>query len=255
MTGRKHQTIGEVLKALRDEFPETSISKIRFLESEGLVEPERTPSGYRKFYPPDVARLRYILRLQRDNFMPLKVIRKRLEQFELSGSPDPAQDGENPSQPQLLAAQSEAGGDEIAIGGREEDELPVLDGGLNLSPEEFVNSSGLSLDQISELEEFALIDSHNLESGEVYYDEEDLQIARIAKDFGKFGIGARHLKMYKNFAEKELGLFDQVLFPLTRGSGADGRGGAGQSLSELAKLSRRLKHALLGKSLRDRLQG
>jgi len=251
MTERRHLTIGEVLKALRDEFPEVSISKIRFLESEGLVEPERTPSGYRKFYPPDVARLRYILRLQRDNFMPLKVIRKRIEQFELSGSEDPVQDADSPAQPQLLMEPGRVNG-ALGENSREEDDQPALDGGLNLSPEEFVNSTGLSSDQISELEEFGLIDSHSLESGDVYYDEEDLQIARIAKDFGKFGIGARHLKMYKNFAEKELGLFDQVLFPLARGRGADARGGADQSLSELSKLSRRLRHALLSASLRDR---
>src|SRR3989442_9984075 len=79
-------SIGDVLKSLREEFPEVTVSKIRFLEAEGLIEPERTPSGYRKFYQQDLARLRYILRLQRDNFMPLKIIRRKLEQFEADGS-------------------------------------------------------------------------------------------------------------------------------------------------------------------------
>src|SRR5438067_9283817 len=79
-------SIGDVLKSLREEFPEVTVSKIRFLEAEGLIEPERTPSGYRKFYQGDVARLRYILRLQRDNFMPLKIIRRKLEQFEADGA-------------------------------------------------------------------------------------------------------------------------------------------------------------------------
>ncbi|HLI56435.1 MAG TPA: MerR family transcriptional regulator, partial [Actinomycetota bacterium] len=86
-------SIGDVLKSLREEFPEVTVSKIRFLEAEGLIEPERTPSGYRKFYQQDLARLRYILRLQRDNFMPLKIIRRRLEQFEADGveaAPSPA---------------------------------------------------------------------------------------------------------------------------------------------------------------------
>src|SRR3982074_2258374 len=77
---------GDVLKSLREEFPEVTVSKIRFLEAEGLIEPERTPSGYRKFYQQDLARLRYILRLQRDNFMPLKIIRRKLEQFEVDGA-------------------------------------------------------------------------------------------------------------------------------------------------------------------------
>ena len=79
-------SIGDVLKSLREEFPEVTVSKIRFLEAEGLIEPERTPSGYRKFYQQDLARLRYILRLQRDNFMPLKIIRRKLEQFEVDGA-------------------------------------------------------------------------------------------------------------------------------------------------------------------------
>ena len=79
-------SIGDVLKSLREEFPEVTVSKIRFLEAEGLIEPERTPSGYRKFYQQDLARLRYILRLQRDNFMPLKIIRRKLEQFEMDGA-------------------------------------------------------------------------------------------------------------------------------------------------------------------------
>src|SRR6266702_2598734 len=86
VTTRAFMSIGDVLKSLREEFPEVTVSKIRFLEAEGLIEPERTPSGYRKFYQQDLARLRYILRLQRDNFMPLKIIRRKLEQFEADGS-------------------------------------------------------------------------------------------------------------------------------------------------------------------------
>ena len=86
MTTRAFMSIGDLLKSLREEFPEVTVSKIRFLEAEGLIEPERTPSGYRKFYQQDLARLRYILRLQRDNFMPLKIIRRKLEQFEADGA-------------------------------------------------------------------------------------------------------------------------------------------------------------------------
>lgn len=227
-------SIGEVLKTLREEFPDISISKIRFLESEGLIEPERTPSGYRKFFPTDVARLRYILRLQRDHFMPLKIIRKRLEHFDPA---DVLDETPKPVSPRPQVAQDE--------------DFILFEGGLTLSTEEFLNASGLEFDELSELEEYGLVDSHPLDNGDVYYDEDDLQVAKIAKEFSKFGIQARHLRMYKNFAEKEVGLFGQVAFPVPRNNAADGRRSKNQSLAELAKLSRRLKHVLLRASLRE----
>lgn len=227
-------SIGEVLKALREEFQDISISKIRFLETEGLIEPERSPSGYRKFFPTDVARLRYILRLQRDHFMPLKVIRKRLEHF------DPADILEEA--PKAQAQGPPAG---------QEDDFVLFEGGLTLSMQEFLNASGLEFDELSELEEYGLVDSHPLDSGDVFYDEDDLQVAKIAKEFSKYGIQPRHLRMYKNFAEKEVGLFGQVAFPVPRHNAADGRRSKNQSLAELAKLSRRLKHVLLRASLRE----
>ncbi|MGH2772607.1 MAG: transcriptional regulator FtsR [Actinomycetota bacterium] len=233
-TGGRPISIGEVLKTLREEFSDISISKIRFLETEGLIEPERTQSGYRKFYPTDIARLRYILRLQRDHFMPLKVIRKRLEHF------DPADVTEEGAK---APAVKEANG-------REEDSI-LFEGGLTLSTQEFLNATGMDFDDLNELEEYGLIDSHPLDSGEVFYDEDDLQIAKIAKEFSRFGIQPRHLRMYKNFAEKEVGLFGQVAFPVPRNNAADGRRSKNQSLAELAKLSRRLKHVLLRASLRE----
>jgi len=235
---RSYMSIGDVLKDLKTEFPEVSISKIRFLETEGLIEPERTPSGYRKFYPADVARLKYILRLQRDQFMPLKVIRKRLEHFDPSegDQPIPSRNGGSGDVPSPVMA--------------EEDDLAGIEGGLQLSLAQLASSSGLTEDQLSELEEYGLVDSHVLDDGDVYYDEGDLLVAKLARDFGKYGIEARHLKMYKNFADKEVGLFEQIVVPRTKGGG-EGKRQAGQSMAELAKLSKRLKDLLLKARLRD----
>lgn len=225
---RDHLSIGEVLKQLREEFPDVSISKIRFLESEGLIEPERTSSGYRQFSTNDLARLRFILRLQRDQFLPLKVIRKRLEQFDPEEVPSP-------------------NGDPRARTSVEEDEFGPP-AGLNLSFDELVSSSGLDELQIRELEEFGLIDSHTA-GDEIYYDEDDLVVAKIARDFGKYGIEPRHLKMYRTFAEREAGLFEQVVVP----RGREGGRSLAQSLNELGKLSKRLRHVLLKSGLRDHL--
>lgn len=231
-------TIGDVIKTLAEEFPDVTLSKVRFLEAEGLIEPERTPSGYRRFYQEDLAKLRYILRLQRDHFVPLKVIRKRLEHFDPSETPE-NEVPEAPAPPSIRAT-------------REENELETLEGGLSLSLGDFVNATGMTEEEVKELEDYGLVRSHPLPSGGSYFDEDDLLVAKIAKEFAKFGIHARHLRMYKNFAEKEAGLFEQVVIPLSR-SGGESRKGVSQSLNDLAKLSRRLKQVMLKSRLKDYL--
>jgi DNA-binding transcriptional MerR regulator len=241
---RNYMSIGDVIKTLSDEFPDVTLSKVRFLESEGLIEPERTASGYRRFYESDLAKLRYILRLQRDHFVPLKVIRKRLEHF------DPAEEDSPETEEPAAAALPEEPVVRIA---RDENELEILEGGLSMTLSEFLNATNLSEDEVKELEEFGLVHAHPLPTGGAYFDEDDLMVAKIAKDFAKFGIHARHLKMYKNFCEKEAGLFEQVVLPLSR-AGGDGRRSTTQSLNELAKLSRRLKQVLLRSRLREYLQ-
>lgn len=236
---RNYMTIGDVIKTLSEEFPDVTLSKVRFLEAEGLIEPERTPSGYRRFYQEDLAKLRYILRLQRDHFVPLKVIRKRLEHFDPSETPED-EVPEAPAPPPIRAA-------------KDENELEALEGGLSLSFGDFVNATGMSEDEVKELEDYGLIRSHPLPTGSSYFDEDDLMVAKIARDFARFGIYARHLRMYKNFAEKEAGLFEQVVIPLSR-AGGDTRKTVNQSLNELAKLSRRLKQVMLRSRLREFLQ-
>jgi DNA-binding transcriptional MerR regulator len=235
---RNYMTIGDVIKTLAEEFPDVTLSKVRFLEAEGLIEPERTPSGYRRFYQEDLAKLRYILRLQRDHFVPLKVIRKRLEHFDPSEAPD-NEAPEAPAPPPILAT-------------KDENELETLEGGLSLSLGEFVNATGMTEEEVKELEDYGLVHSHPLPTGGSYFDEDDLLVAKLAKDFAKFGIYARHLRMYKNFAEKEAGLFEQVVIPLSR-AGGESRKGVSQSLNDLAKLSRRLKQVMLKSRLKDYL--
>ncbi len=138
---RNYMTIGDVIKTLAEEFPDVTLSKVRFLEAEGLIEPERTPSGYRRFYQEDLAKLRYILRLQRDHFVPLKVIRKRLEPFDPSDSAE-NEAPEAPAPPPIRAA-------------KDENELETLEGGLSLSPTDFLSAAGMTEEEVKELEEYA----------------------------------------------------------------------------------------------------
>jgi len=246
VTTRAFMSIGDVLKSLREEFPEVTVSKIRFLEAEGLIEPERTSSGYRKFYQQDLARLRYILRLQRDNFMPLKIIRRKLEQFEADGAE--AAPRPETGQPAQRAGTVEPPLPPVSA----EDDLDTPVGGLHLSFDELVAASGLPADNVRELEQYGLLDSHPLE-GSVFYDEDDLMIAKIARDFGKYGIEPRHMRMYRHFADREAGLFQQAVVP-HRGASNDSKRRAVQSLNDLAKMSKRLKQLLLRSSLREHLQ-
>src|SRR5881296_3171658 len=138
MADRTHLSIGEVLSLLQDEFPDITISKIRFLESQGLLDPERTPSGYRKFYDADVERLRWILRQQRENFLPLKVIKGRLG-GNGGAADDPADD--TAEEPQHRSA----------LTGDEESVMAVAGSGASLTLEELCIASGLTGGDVAEL--------------------------------------------------------------------------------------------------------
>jgi DNA-binding transcriptional MerR regulator len=235
---RNYQSIGEVLVSVKTEFPDITISKIRFLEAEGLIEPERTPSGYRKFYVHDVERLKAILRMQRDEYLPLKVIKERLLQQDtgaedgLASSPN----GEAPSGEDATAA------DEIA-------EAPT---GLQMSLEEMSTATGIDRERIKELEAFGIISSHGPE-GARYYDGDDFIILSIVRDFFRYGIEARHLTMYKHFADRESTFFDQIIAPTLRQKNPDARRTAAQTLANLSVTSRKFKQALLRTNLRDHL--
>jgi len=234
---RNYQSIGEVLVNVKTEFPDITISKIRFLESEGLITPERTPSGYRKFYPDDVERLKSILRLQRDEYLPLKVIKERLLK---------ADSGEDEDEPTLEQATSgmdtDGGGEDLA-------EAPT---GLQMSLEEMAAATGVDRERIKELEQFGIVCTHGPEGGR-YYDGDDYVTLSIVKDFLRFGIEPRHLTMYKHFADRESAFFEALVAPTLRQKNPDARRAATQTLGELTTTSRKSKQALLRNALRDNL--
>ncbi|MEP6758082.1 MAG: MerR family transcriptional regulator [Actinomycetota bacterium] len=236
---RNYQSIGEVLVNVKTEFPDITISKIRFLESEGLITPERTPSGYRKFYAEDLERLKSILRLQRDEYLPLKVIKERLLK---------ADTGDEEEQPTLEQA---VGGGEPGGGSEDLAEAPT---GLQMSVEEMSAATGVDRDKIKELEGFGIVCSHGPEGGR-YYDGDDYVTLSIVKDFLRFGIEPRHLTMYKHFAERESSFFEALVAPTLRQKNPDARRAATQTLGELTTTSRKFKQALLRNALREHLSG
>ncbi len=233
MVTRNYMSIGEVLVTVKTEFPDITISKIRFLEGEGLIDPERTPSGYRKFYEEDVERLRTILRMQRDEYLPLKVIKERLAK---EGAPGPSE------------AEAEGAKPEPA------DEVAVPPTGLHMSVDELAAATGVDRQRIGELESFGILCSHGM-NGDKYYDGEDFVVLSIVKDFFKYGVEARHLTMYRHFAEREASFFQGIVMPILRQRNPDARKTAAQNLSELSAISRKLKQALLRTNLRPYLQG
>ena len=237
MPTRNYQSIGEVLVAVKTEFPDITISKIRFLESEGLIDPERTPSGYRKFYDKDMERLKSILRMQRDEYLPLKVIKDRLLQQETVDGMDP----------EAVEAAATAAAET-------EEELAEPPTGLQMSIEEMSAATGVDRERIKELESYGLVCSHGPDSAR-YYDGDDYIVLSIVKDFFRFGIEPRHLTMYKHFEEREAAFFETIVMPQLRQRNPDARRTATTSLTELAKASRKLKQALLRNNLRQYLSG
>ena len=231
MAVRTYLSIGEVLLALKTEFPDITISKIRFLEGEGLIDPERTASGYRKFHQEDVDLLRMILRLQRDEYLPLKVIKERM-----------AKSDDEPAPVKSFMGDSSA--DEVAV--------PAT--GLQMSADELSTATGVDRNRIRELESFGILCTHGV-NGETYYDGDDFVVLSIVKDLFKFGVEPRHLSMYKHFAEREATFFESIVLPTLRQKNPEARRTAAQNLTDLAALSRKLKQALLRANLRQYLQG
>ncbi len=372
MTNRSYLSIGDVLTLLRQEFPDITISKIRFLESQGLVDPERTPSGYRKFYQQDVERLRWVLQQQRENFLPLKVIKDRLDDDTHPVVPTPApvraapvsrpepvlvgshvregdegaarvsgRAGDESSFPGMegagpgpsgieglrLAGRDEApprrdtpaaapgtgeavvaarvgGGTDGAPGGvvtatasavgsgrsnppepsAEGTEAPVAGGheppargggsgrarsrgakpagggkssrsasrrrpsGSGLSAEDLAEASGLPVEVVEELADYGLL-APTVVAGFVTYGEVDLSVAKLAAQLAQFGIEPRHLRLYKNAADREAGFVEQVVLPLLRQRNPDARDRAEATAEELVVLGRDLRSSLLQRSL------
>jgi DNA-binding transcriptional MerR regulator len=270
--GERHLSIGEVLTQLRDEFPDVTISKIRFLESQGLIDPERTPSGYRKFYGADLERLRWILFQQREHFLPLRVIKERLDASGAVGAPEggtePRGSDRGPSAPPRRSVRSvdavspplpfdefvdEGEEDNEGIGALEQpDDEPTTSG---LSRSELLEATGLLDAQLDALEEFAIIEPLEGTGERARYDDEALTVAELCAGYYSRGIEARHLKMYQHFAEREAALFAQVILPHLRQRNPSAREKAQDELEELARLGRRLRTAMLRRALLESLGG
>ena len=233
---RKYLSIGEVLVSLKAEFPDATISKIRFLESEGLISPERTSSGYRKFYEQDVGRLRMILKLQRDEYLPLKVIRERLD--------GGVETQETVAAPTLAKPE----------GASPEEELDEPMPATQLTADELAAAAGVDNEMLEALTSFAILKPREVD-GERRFGGDDLVILRIVKAFFKYGVEPRHLTMYKHFADREAAFFQQIVLPTLRQRNPEARRAAGESLAELAQASRRLKQALLRANIREYLPG
>ncbi|HVF13490.1 MAG TPA: MerR family transcriptional regulator, partial [Acidimicrobiales bacterium] len=347
MGERSYLSIGEVLTLLKEEFPDVTISKIRFLESQGLLDPERTPSGYRKFYDTDVERLRWILRQQREHFLPLKVIKGRLrvgpegigpegigpegigpEGNESGGIGDEASDdavlgdsagglvsvGGADGSIDVMAGQGAGVGSSLGGGQAEGGQLgsrqhghigsghigsghigsghigssdrigseqplgsgqfgtsgaqaapatvggagfpgsmgnyldlpplPVAHSGVSLTLDELSGATGLDDELLKELEKFGLLSGRKVASS-TYYDEDALNVATIAAGFMKYGVEARHLRMYKTAGEREAGFFEQVVMPMLKQRNPQARRQATEALAELSQLGQGLRTAML----------
>ncbi|MFF7779987.1 MerR family transcriptional regulator [Streptomyces tanashiensis] len=232
--GDRLVSIGTVLSQLRDEFPEVTISKIRFLEAEGLVEPRRTASGYRKFSPQDVERLARILRMQRDHYLPLKVIREHLDALERGEQiklPAPGRRRD------LLEGPWE----------QDEEESPTA---VRLGRAELIAAAEVTETELAEWESYGLI--AEAEGGG--FDAETVTVARLVADLGRFGLEPRHLRAVKAAADREAGLIEQVVAPLRRHRNPQTRAHAEATAKELAAQSVRLHAALVQTALGIRLQ-
>lgn len=231
-------TIGQAVADLKAEFPDVDIkeSKIRHLENEGLVEPERTPSGYRKYSVEDMEKLRYIIRAQREHYLPLKVIREHLDALDRGLEP-PAVSG-SPSIPVGLLANPAPGVESLLTGASD----------VRISRRELVKTAEITEDALAALETFGLVRPR---AGSKHYDADALVIAKVAGELASYGIEPRHLRAFKTAADREVGLMEQVVSPIRRSreEGAEGR--AAQTVDEMAVLSVRLHAALVKSGLRS----
>jgi DNA-binding transcriptional MerR regulator len=229
---RASMTIGEVLGLLSAEFPDITVSKIRFLEAEGLIVPERSPSGYRKFAPADAERLRFILAAQRDHYLPLRVIKEHLDAIDRGQAPPPLENGRHRSPRGLVATESVY--DDTAD--------------VRLTRGQLLDAAGVDPEVLTELEEFGLL---SRTGGR--YDGDALTIARAAAQLRSFGFEARHLRAVKAAADREVGLVEAAVAPTLRQRSPGAHARAAETAKEIASLSLKLHAALVSAGLRAAL--
>ncbi len=225
-------SIGEVLGHLRADFPDTTISKLRFLEAEGLVEPQRTASGYRKYSWDDVERLRFVLAAQRDQYLPLRVIREQL---------DAASRGDEPlgrSRPALVAVPADA-------------EAPEPPADARVPRADLIERTAIDEGMLAELEQLGLV----VARPPGWYDGDAVVIVEAVAGLTRYGLELRHLRAFRAAADREVGLFAQLLAPVVRQRDPAARARAAETARELSTLSQRLHAALVRAGLRDALGG
>ena len=251
---RGHRSIGEVLSLLAQEHPDLTISKIRFLESQGLISPQRTPSGYRKFFDSDVEQLNWILVQQRDHFLPLKEIKRRLAAGDVPASAlRSAVPGSDPSpgMPSLFASRHRDEGEDADSEAAEEAATASVEAAVSLTAAELAHAVGTDPDHIAELQRLGMIAPVRGRSGtEATFDHEALLIARTAAALAAHGIPARNLRMFKLAADREAGVYEQVLGALiARNDTLKLRA----ELTQIVELTESLRRLLLRRLLRPHL--
>jgi DNA-binding transcriptional MerR regulator len=228
---RATMTIGAVCKALVPEFPDISISKIRYLEDQKLLSPRRTPGGYRLYTPGEVARLRTILRLQRDEFLPLRVIRQ-----------------------ELAAGRSDADAAEAGAGrgdghGMRRSSVTVQERGTLHSLADVLEETGAEARLVEELEDYGVIRGE-VRAGAKYYDNTEREIVRAVTELARHGVAGRNLRVFRTSADREAALLQQILAPALRSRNPERRKQAIETLENLAAVASHLKHLLLIRDLR-----
>jgi DNA-binding transcriptional MerR regulator len=225
--GAKTMTIGAVCKALKQEFPDISISKIRYLEDQKLLSPRRTPGGYRLYSPADVARLRTILRLQRDEFLPLRVIRQELAAGR-GTAPAVARKEGRPVRPASMT---------------------VREGGTVYTLDDVLEDTRADPKLVRELEEYGVIKGE-VRAGVRCYDETEREIIRAVTELARHGVGGRNLRVFRTSADREAALLQQILAPALRSRNPEKRKEAIETLENLVAVATHLKHLLLIRDLR-----
>jgi DNA-binding transcriptional MerR regulator len=239
----KSLTIGAVCKALSQEFPDISISKIRYLEDQKLLTPRRTPGGYRLYSGSDVSRLRTILRLQRDEFLPLRVIRQELAAGRSSEEEMP---------PPAAAGTGTDGRPGAALRRLTFSLRDRGAGGSLFSLEDVVDETGADPRLVHELEEYGIVrgEQRGGPGGKKYYDETEREIVRAATELSRYGVAGRNLRVFRTSAEREAALLQQILAPSLRSRNPERRKEAVEALENLAAVASHLKHLLLVRDLR-----
>ncbi|MFA5867739.1 MAG: MerR family transcriptional regulator [Actinomycetota bacterium] len=223
-------SIGAVVDSLIKEYPDLSISKVRYLEDEGLLNPKRSKGGYRRFTEADIETLGLILRLQKEQYLPLKVIRDKVREL-AKGRLSPAD---------LLTGKDE----------KTEVTHDLTDKGKTMTMEEASEAAGLSAREINELMQYGLVETQEGEKGKAF-DAGNVRVMHLVRSMSRHGVEPRHLKMYENFAEREASFLTQIIAPTLQQRSEDARDRAVETLEDLAALAKELRETLLTNKLRD----